>query len=122
MKTFLIIVGILLCIIISCIGINEYRRKQDLKLHAQQKLELEKQSEEIFSQINESIDRTNQNISESDSLIQMSAVGDILCSNEMLEDAYDENTKTYDFSHMFNNVSGFINDADILWELWKPEL
>lgn len=114
MKTFLIIVGILLCIIISCIGINEYRRKQDLKLLAQQKLELEKQSEEIFSQINESIDRTNQNISESDSLIQMSAVGDILCSNEMLEDAYDENTKTYDFSHMFNNVSGFINDADII--------
>ena len=37
-----------------------------------------------------------------------------MCSNEMLEDAYNESTKTYDFSHMFNNVSGFINEADIV--------
>ena len=44
----------------------------------------------------------------------MSAVGDILCSQTMLDDAYDDQTKTYDLSHMFRNVSGFINNADIV--------
>lgn len=113
-KTFLTIVFILLTIIIVCIGINEYKRYEDKKLLAEQKEDLEKQSEEIFSAISADISQTNQNISESDVLIKMSAVGDILCSNEMLEDAYNESTKTYDFSHMFNNVSGFINEADIV--------
>ena len=114
MKTFLTIVFILLTIIIVCIGINEYKRYADKKLLADQKAELEKQSEEIFSAMSSNISQTNQNISESDSIIKMSAVGDILCSNQMLEDAYNENTKTYDFTQMFSNVSGFINDADIV--------
>lgn len=114
MKTFLTIVFILLTIIIVCIGINEYKRYADKKLLADQKAELEKQSEEIFSAMSSNISQTNQNISESDSIIKMSAVGDILCSNQMLEDAYNESTKTYDFTQMFSNVSGFINDADIV--------
>ena len=114
MKTFLTIVFILLTIIIVCIGINEYKRYADKKLLADQKTELEKQSEEIFSAMSTNISQTNQNISESDSIIKMSAVGDILCSNQMLEDAYNENTKIYDFTQMFSNVSGFINDADIV--------
>ena len=114
MKTFLTIVCILLTIIIVCIGINEYKRYADKKLLADQKTELEKQSEEIFSAMSTNISQTNQNISESDSIIKMSAVGDILCSNQMLEDAYNENTKIYDFTQMFSNVSGFINDADIV--------
>ena len=114
MKTFLTIVGILLAVIIICIGINEYRRYADRMLIAQQREELEKQSQELFSEISTSIAQTNQSISESDSIIKMSAVGDILCSDAMLQDAYDETTKTYDFSYMFNNVSGFIDDADII--------
>ena len=113
MKTFLIIVGILLVIIVSCIGINEYRRYQDRKLLAEQREELEKQSQELFSQMSTSISETNQSISESDSIIKMSAVGDILCSSAMLEDAYDETTKTYDFSSVFTNVAKYITQADI---------
>ena len=94
LRTFLTIIGILLAVIIVCIGINAYRVYQDRRLIAEQNAEIEKQSQEIFSQINSNIEQTNKNISESDVLISMSAVGDILCSNEMLEDAYDENTKT----------------------------
>lgn len=113
-KTFLTIVGILLAIIIICIGINRYRFYEDKKLIARQREELEQQSQEIFSQISTNIAETNQNISEADSIIKMSAVGDILCSSAMLEDAYNEQTKTYEFSHMFGNVSEFIDDADII--------
>ena len=32
----------------------------------------------------------------------------------MLDDAYNEQTKSYNFSHMFNRVSGFIDEADIV--------
>ena len=68
MKTFLIIVGILLAIIVACIGINEYKRYQDVKLLAKQREELDKQSQELFSQMSTSISETNQSISESDSI------------------------------------------------------
>lgn len=113
-RTFIIIVGILVLVIISCIIINIYKREQDIKLLAKQKEEIQKQSQEIFSQINHNITQTNQNISESDKLIKMSAVGDILCSQEMLDDAYNASTNSYDFSHMFNKISGYINEADIV--------
>lgn len=114
MKTFLIIIGILCVVIFSCIGINQYRRYQDKMVMAKEREELDRQTQEIFNNLNEKIAQTNQNISESDSIIKMSAVGDILCSEEMLEDAYDEEKKTYDFLHMFSNVSNYINDADIV--------
>ena len=113
-KTFWIIVGILVVVIVSCIGVNEYRAYNDRQLLAKQKEEIEKQSQEIFSQITNTIETTNQGISESDVLIQMSAVGDILCSQAMLDDAYNEETKAYDFSNMFRRVSGYINNADII--------
>ena len=113
-KTFWIIVGILVVVIVSCIGVNEYRAYSDRQLLAKQKEEIEKQSQEIFSQITNTIETTNQGISESDVLIQMSAVGDILCSQAMLDDAYNEETKAYDFSNMFRRVSGYINNADII--------
>lgn len=114
MKTFLIIVGILVAIIVVSIGINGTRLYFDRKEIARQQEEIRQQSEEIFSQITDNINQANQNISESDVLIKMSAVGDILCSQEMLDDAYNEQTKSYNFSHMFNRVSGFIDEADIV--------
>lgn len=81
---------------------------------ARERYELDRQTQEIFNNLNDRINQTNQNISESDSIIKMSAVGDILCSEEMLEDAYDNEKNTYNFSHMFGNVSDYISDADIV--------
>lgn len=113
-KTFFIIIGILCAVIFSCIGINQYRRYQDKMVIARERYELDRQTQEIFNNLNDRINKTNQNISESDSIIKMSAVGDILCSEEMLEDAYDNEKNTYNFSHMFGNVSDYISDADIV--------
>lgn len=113
-KTFFIIIGILCAVIFSCIGINQYRRYQDKMVIARERYELDRQTQEIFNNLNDRINQTNQNISESDSIIKMSAVGDILCSEEMLEDAYDNEKNTYNFSHMFGNVSDYISDADIV--------
>ena len=113
-KTFLIIVSILLLVIFSSIGINEYRRYQDKEVMAQEREEINKQTKEMFLSLNEKIAQTNKNISESDSIIQMSAVGDILCSQAMLDDGYDKDNNRYDFSHMFGNVSNYIDNADII--------
>ena len=113
-KTFLIIVSILLLIIFASIGINEYRRYQDKEVMAKEREELNKQTQAMFASLNDKIAQTNQNISESDSIIKMSAVGDILCSEAMIDDAYNSEKNTYDFSHMFGNVSDYIDDADII--------
>ena len=113
-KTFITIVGILLLIIFASIGINKYRRYQDMEVMAREREELNKQTQAMFASLNDKILQTNQNISESDNIIKMSAVGDILCSQEMLDDAYNKEKNTYDFSHMFGNVSNYIDDADII--------
>ena len=113
-RTFIIIVSILCAIIIICIGINQYKRYQDKSIIAKQDEELEEQRAEMFSNLNNKIAQTNKNISESDIMIKMSAVGDILCSEAMLDDAYNKENDTYDFTHMFENVSGYVNNADII--------
>ena len=114
MSIFLTIVVILVGVIFLCLGIYEYMRKQDIEVLARQKEEIEKQTLAIFSEIEDNISQTNQNISESDEIIKMSAVGDILCGEGMIKDAYNESFGTYDFSHMFRKVSGYINKADII--------
>ncbi len=113
-RNFCIIIGILILIIIICIGINIGRNINSKIEIAKQQEELDKQSQQIFEEISESIEETNKNISESDSILRISAVGDILCSNDMLEDAYDKESKTYDFSHMFSNITNFVNKSDIV--------
>lgn len=114
MKTFITIVSILLAVIFVSFSINEYQRYADRQLLAKQKEELEKQTEQIFAAIDDNIAQTNQTISEKDSIIKMSTVGDILCGEAMLKDAHYEETDIYDFSHMFQRVSGYINKADIV--------
>lgn len=45
--------------------------------------------------------------------IHMSVVGDIMCHSTNFKDAYDSNTKKYDFSYMFENVKEYLKNADI---------
>ena len=113
-RNFFIIVGILIAIIIICISINRYRQYMDQQKIAEEKQALEQQTQEVFAKMNEAIEQANQNISDSDVLITMSAVGDILCSERMLEDAYQSEDNTYNFSSMFEDAAEYIEDADII--------
>lgn len=45
--------------------------------------------------------------------INMTFTGDILCHNTIYYDAYDKASKTYDFSHMFDDIKYHIQTADI---------
>ena len=102
----------LLIIILICVATIFFRNIQEKKLLAQQSEELNKKVEEIFAETTQNIANSNNN--KKDSILRVSAVGDILCGDEMLQDAYDENTKTYSFNQMFQNITSYIKRSDIV--------
>lgn len=112
LKTFLTLLTSLTIIILLCLGIIFYRNYQDKQLLAKQRQELDAKIESIFTETIQNIANSNQN--KPDSIIRISAVGDILCGEEMLKDAYQEENKTYSFDSMFQNITGFIQRSDIV--------
>lgn len=109
LKTFLILLAILTVIITVSITIILYRNHQDRLLISKQREELEKEIEAIFIETSQNINDSN-NIKR-DSIIRISAVGDILCGDEMLEDAKEDNK--YDFTYMFSNIANLLDNSDI---------
>lgn len=112
LKTFLTILSILVAIIVVCLTTIFYRNYQDRQLLAKQRDELDKQIEDIFTETVQNI--ADSNDSKRDSIIRLSAVGDILCGDEMLKDAYDKSSDTYNFTPMLQNVSAFLKRSDIV--------
>ncbi len=108
-KTFITLFIILILIIIVSIMNICYRNYKDRELLAQQREELEKNIESIFTATNQNIIDSN-NIARN-SIIRISAVGDILCENTILEDA--KNGDTYNFEQMFKNVTSLLTNSDI---------
>ena len=54
-----------------------------------------------------------QDLVNTDKTFTMALTGDIMCHNTMYNDAYNSSTKTYDFSHMFEDIKYYIQTADI---------
>lgn len=111
-KNFIIIVSILLAIMIISMGIIQYRNYQDRLIIAKQAEELEKQTGEIFT----AIDNDLKNPTIGGELVRtktakIAAVGDILCQMNMIDDASSDGG--YDFSSMFSNVTNFIKNSDL---------
>lgn len=110
-KTFITLTIILAIIIVICSVTIFYRNDKEKKILAEQRAELEKNIEAIFEETEKNIANSNNTVR--DSIIRISAVGDILCENSILEDAYDKDTQNYDFTSMFKNMSTFFADSDI---------
>lgn len=112
-KNFIIIVSILLAIIIVAEGVIQIRKYQDRKLLAKQAEELEKQTGEIFTAIENELTNpsTNGETTVRTKTVKISAVGDILCQMDMIDDAKIDDE--YDFSHMFTGISKFVKNSDI---------
>lgn len=111
LKTFLIILSILAIIIIICLSTIFYRNYQDKQLLAKQREELDKQIEDIFTATVQNI--TNSNNTKRDSIITLSAIGDILDDTAILEDGKQKNGG-YNFIPMFQNIKGFLTPSDIV--------
>ena len=112
-KNFIIIVSILLAIIIVAEGVIQIRKYQDRKLLAKQAEELEKQTGEIFTAIENELTTpsTNGETTVRTRIAKISAVGDILCQMDMIDDA--KTSDGYDFSHMFTEISKFVKNSDL---------
>lgn len=110
LKTFLILITILSMIILACLSVIFYRNELDRQLLAKQSQELEQKIEDIFTETLQNIANNNN----PDTVIYLSAVGDILCGEEMLQDAYQEESKSYNFYPMFENITSFIKRSDIV--------
>ena len=108
-KNFIIISITLILIILISIGIMQYRKHEDRKALAKQAEELEKQTEEIFNSVEKSLnDMQNMQLA---STVKISAVGDILCQMDMIEDGYKNGS--YDFNYMFSNIAQYVQKSDI---------
>ena len=112
-KNFIIIVSILLAVIIVAEGVIQIRKYQDRKLLAKQAEELEKQTGEIFTAIENNLTSPSNNGETTviTRTARISAVGDILCQMDMIDDAKIDDV--YDFSHMFTGISKFVKNSDI---------
>lgn len=111
-KNFIIIVSILLAIMVVSVGIIQYRKYQDKMLLAKQAEELEKQTEEIFSMMENDLNgATESGEIVRTSIAKIAAVGDILCQMDMINDAHSNGV--YDFSGMFSNVTKFVKNSDL---------
>ena len=110
-KTFIKITTVLIGIIAVCIGIILCKNYQDKLEFAKQKEKLNKQIEAIFTETSKNIENVNSN--KKDVILSFSTVGDILCGDEMLEDAYDKENNTYSFDPMFENIKDIFKKSDI---------
>lgn len=45
--------------------------------------------------------------------VNMTVLGDIMCHSTNFKEAYDSDTKTYDFSSVFSQISNYVSSADI---------
>lgn len=112
LKTFFTLFTILMLIIIGCIASIFYRNYKDKEIVAKQRENLDKDIEAIFAETIQNI--ADSNNSKRDSIIRISAVGDILCGDEMLEDAYQKEYDIYNFDAMFQNITSLTKGRDIV--------
>ena len=71
-----------------------------------------KTSDNNSSQHEENI-KNNQEEEKKDITIDMAITGDIMCHNTVYNDAFDSTLNTYDFSHMFQDIKPYIQNANI---------
>ena len=112
-KNFIRISSILLVAIIILFGSIKIRNYFDKKELAEQAMEIDKQTGEIFTAMETEIKETNTKKDgiKKTSTAKISAVGDILCQMDMIQDA--QNEDSYDFSYMFDNITKYVKKSDI---------
>lgn len=111
-KQFLTVITILITISLMCFTIIAFRNRQEESILAMQREELNKTISAIYEETERNITQSKQTAR--DTIIRISAVGDILCGNEMISDGYDEATNTYSFLHMFQNTTSILEKSDLV--------
>ena len=112
-RTFMRILGILLVVCIISSIVIVYRFSEDKKLLAKQKQEMESRIQTIFKEAENNLEQVN--TAQRDAIIDIGVVGDILCTNNMMNDALKDDG-TYDFKHMYKEIEQYISNNDLTGE------
>jgi len=119
------IVTALSVVIIILTGILAYKSYEERNLAAREQNKINERIYVLFEEINEVAKNLDSEMSEieleegkkesqgEDITIKIVSVGDIICETSILEDAYNEETGEYSFSHMFTDIQRYTLDADI---------
>ena len=114
-RSFLILIISLITIIVAAFGMIKIRKGINQSKIAKQAKELDNQTYEIFSKMDNKLANITANPSDGEAMktkiVKISAVGDILCQMDMINSAKTENG--YDFSNMFSNITEFTKNSDI---------
>lgn len=116
-KNFVIITSTLLVIIVICIIANMMLNINETKKVAEEQKRIANHVEEIYSSIENDI--ASMNDFKANSIIRLSAIGDILLGNSMQKSG--KNTEGL-YTDMFEDVSKYFNDSDIVMGTYETNV
>lgn len=115
MKKNKIIIIFLIIAIISFLFLFIYDKKVNTNSNTEETQE--EQNLDIAPNSETNINKKEQSINSKEKKegtnIRMAVIGDIMCHNSQYKDAYNAQTKTYDFSYVFSDIKEYISSADI---------
>jgi len=110
-KTFFVILGILVAVILI-LAYTSFRSTSEMN-------KLVKQTEELnhkFQQIYQAKDETNGNAEEQideANRLRLTILGDIYCTTNLISDSYTSTTHRYEFKRIFSNIADLVKEADV---------
>lgn len=116
-KNFIIISSILLVIIVICIIANIMLHINENKKIAEEQKRIADHVEEIYSSIESDIASIND--FKADSIIRISAIGDILLGNNLQKSGKNTNGL---YTDIFEDISKYFNDSDIVMGTYETDV
>lgn len=108
-KNFIIISSILLLLIILCIVINVILHINESKKIAEEQMRIAKHVEDVYTSVEADLDDANNY--KSDSIIRISAVGDILLGENLKNYGANDNGL---YTEIFSDISKYFKDSNIV--------
>ena len=116
-KNFIIISSILLVIIVICLIVNVILNINEAKKVAEEQKRIANHVEEIYSSIESDIASIND--FKANSIIRISAIGDILLGNNLQKSG--KNTDGL-YTDIFEDISKYFNDSDIVMGTYETDV
>lgn len=108
-KNFILISCILLVIIIGCIIVSTMLHVNETKKIAQEQKRISQHVEDIYTSVEADLDELNNY--KSNSIVRISALGDILFGNNLSKYGVNE---TGEYTDIFSDISEYMKDSDMV--------
>ena len=114
---YIAVIVLFVTVIAMLIGILMHKENQKKAKEAELIAQIEEERKQylLFQEEEQAKKELENEIEENkkDTIIRIVSVGDILCEDTIIEDAYNKDTGEYDFSHIFRNVKNHTEKADL---------